>query len=130
MFKKQYVPMFTPPPQKRRTHVEHKVISKRDEERIKHVLEEQPKILEMLNRNLEYRNNFLRSQRIMNYQAEKSRLQGLEDKIIWPLRYYAPPVKIDDFPDSWGRMEQIQSKMDADLASMGHADFFYHSRYF
>ena len=122
--------MFTPPPQKRRTHVEHKVISKRDEERIKHVLKEQPKILEMLNRNLEYRNSFLRSQRIMNYKAEKSRLQGLEDKIIWPLRYYAPPVKFDDFPDSWGRMEQIQSKMDADLVSMSNADFFYHSRYF
>ena len=130
MFQKRYVPMFTPPPQKRRTHVEHKVISKRDEERIKHVLKEQPKILEMLNRNLDYRNSFLRSQRIMNYQAEKSRLQGLEDKNIWPLRYYAPPVKIDDFPDSWGRMEQIQSKMDADLVSMSNADFFYFSRYF
>ena len=55
MFKKQYVPMFTPHALKRKTNVEHKVISKRDEERIKNVLNEQHKVREMLNRNLAYR---------------------------------------------------------------------------
>jgi hypothetical protein len=124
MFKKQYVPMFTPPPLKRSNHVEHKVISKRDEERIKNVLNEQHKVREMLNRNLEYRNSFLRSQRIVNYQAEKSRLQGLESKVIGNLRYYAPPVKIDEFADSESRLQQIEKKMNAD-----HPDFF-NTRYF
>ena len=124
MFKKQYVPMFTPPPLKRRTNAEHRVISKRDEERIKNVLNEQHKVREMLNRNLEYRNSFLRSQRIVNYQAEKSRLQGLESKVIGNLRYYAPPVKIDEFADSESRLQQIEKKMNAD-----HPDFF-NTRYF
>jgi len=96
--------------------VEHKVISKRDEERIKHVLNEQHKVREMLNRSLEYRNSFLRSQRIANYQAEKSRLLGYESKVIGNIRFYAPPVGIDSFADSKNRLEQIERTMDADLA--------------
>ena len=116
--------MFTPPPLKRRTRVEHKVISTWDEERIKNGLNEQHKVSEMLNRNLEYRNSFLRSQRIVNYQADKSRLQGLESKVIGNQRYYAPPVKIDEFADSESRLQQIEKKMNAD-----HPDFF-NTRYF
>jgi len=77
MFKKKYVPMFKPHTQKRKNKIEHQIMSKRDEERIKNVLNEQHKVREMLNRNLAYRNDFSRSQRILNYQAEKSRLQGL-----------------------------------------------------
>ena len=115
MFKKQYIPMFTPHSLKRQTNVEHKVISKRDEERIKNELNEQHKVRDMLNRNLAYRNDFLRSQRIMNYQAEKSRLQGLESRVIGGLRYYAPPVKIDDFPDAENRLVQLERKMNQDL---------------
>jgi len=130
MFKKQCVPIFTPHSLKRTTHIEHKVISKRDEERIKNVLNEQHKVREMLNRNLAYRNDFLRSQRIINYQAEKSRLQGLESKVIGNLRYYAPPVKIDDFANAEGRMEQIDKKMDADMIHKNSPDFFYTTRYF
>ena len=130
MFKKQYVPMFTPPPLKRKTNAEHKVISKRDEERIKHVLSEQHKVRDMLNRNLEYRNNFLRSQRIMNYQAEKSRLQGLETRVIGNIRYYQPPVRIAEFADSENRRQQIDRQMDADMINSNSPDFFYHTRYF
>jgi hypothetical protein len=115
MFKKQYVPMFTPPPLKRRTNAEHKVISKRDEEKLKNVMNEQHKVREMLNRNLEYRNSFLRSQRIMNYQAEKSRLLGLESKVIGNIRFYAPPVGIASFADSKNRREQIDKQMAADV---------------
>ena len=116
MFKRAYVPMFTPPLLKRRTNAEHKVISKRDEERIKNVLKEQHEVREMLNRSLEYRNSFLRSQRIANYQAEKSRLLGYESKVIGNIRFYAPPVGIDSFADSKNRLEQIERTMDADLA--------------
>jgi hypothetical protein len=111
--------MFTPPPLKRRTNAEHKVISKRDEERMKNVLKEQHEVREMLNRNLEYRNSFLRSQRIMNYQAEKSRLLGLESRVIGSIRYYAPPVKIGEFGDSEDRLQQIERQMDATLAGDG-----------
>ena len=129
MFKTQYVPMFTPHSLKRKTNAEHKVISKRDEERIKNVLNEQHKVRDMLNRNLAYRNDFLRSQRIMNYQAEKSRLQSLESPVIGNLRYYAPPVKIDDFPDSRNRLVQLERKMDQDLIGRSGPDF-YTTRFF
>jgi len=130
MFKKQYVPMLTPNTMKKKTHMEHKVISKRDEERIKNIRNEQHKVIEMLNRNLEYRNNFLRSQRIMNYNAEKSRLVGLESQIIGNLRYYAPPVGLDDFPNSKNRLDQLEKKMDADMIHKNSPDFFFHTRYF
>lgn len=129
MFKKQYIPMFTPHSLKRKTHVEHKVISKRDEERIKNVLNEQHKVRDMLNRNLAYRNDFLRSQRIMNFQAEKSRLQGLESTVIGNLRYYAPPVQIDDFPDAANRLDQLERKMNQDLIHRSGPDF-YTTRFF
>ena len=95
------------------------MISKRDEERIKNVLKEQHEVREMLNRNLEYRNSFLRSQRIMNYQAEKSRLLGLESRVIGSIRYYAPPVKISEFANSQNRLEQIERQMNEDLAGDG-----------
>ena len=111
--------MFTPPTLKRRTNAEHKVISKRDEERIKNVLKEQHEVREMLNRSLEYRNSFLRSQRIMNYQAEKSRLLGYESRVINNIRFYAPPVKISEFANSQNRLEQIERQMDEDLAGDG-----------
>ena len=120
--------MFTPHSLKRKTNVEHKVISKRDEERIKNVLNEQHKVRDMLNRNLAYRNDFLRSQRIMNYQAEKSRLQGLESRMIGNLRY-APSVQIDDFPDSPNRLVQLERKMNQDLNHRSGPDF-YTTRYF
>jgi hypothetical protein len=121
--------MFTPHSLKRKTNVEHKVISKRDEERIKNVLNEQHKVRDMLNRNLAYRNDFLRSQRIMNYQAEKSRLQSLERPVIGNLRYYAPPVKIDDFPDAASRLDQLERKMNQDLIHRSGPDF-YTTRFF
>ena len=129
MFKKQYVPMFTPHSLKRNNHVEHKVISKRDEERIKNMLNEQHKVRDMVNRNLQYRNDFLRSQRIINYQAEKSRLQGLEAGVIGNLRYYAPPVKIDDFSHAAHRLDQLEKKMNQDMIHRGGPDF-YTSRFF
>ena len=128
MFKKQYIPMFTPHSLKRKTKAEHKVISKRDEERIKNVLNEQHKVRDMLNRNLAYRNDFLRSQRIMNYQAEKSRLQGLDSRMKGNLRY-APSVQIDDFPDSPSRLVQLERKMNQDLIHRSGPDF-YTTRYF
>ena len=93
MFRKQYVPMFTPHSLKRKTQIEHKVISKRDEEKIKNIRREESKVREMLNQNIEFRNDFLQSQRSMNYQAEKSRLIGVESQIIGNPRCYAPPVK-------------------------------------
>jgi len=119
MFKKQYVPMFTPPTLKRRTNAEHKVISKRDEERMNNVLKEQHEVREMLNRSLEYRNSFLRSQRIMNYQAEKARLLAYESRVINNIRFYAPPVKISEFANSQNRLEQIERQMNEDLAGDG-----------
>jgi len=122
--------MFTPHSLKRKTHVEHKVISKRDEERIKNISREEPKVREMLNRNIEYRDNFLRSQRIMNYQAEKSRLIGVESNIIGNLRFYAPPVGLDDYPDSKDRLDQLEKKMKIDMIHKNSPDFFYHTRYF
>ncbi len=130
MFKKQYVPMFLPPPLKKRTNVEHKVITRRDEERIKNMLKEQHKVREMLNRNLTYRNDLLRSQRIRNYQAEKSRLIGLESQQIGNLRYYAPPVRIDSFADnSEHRLDQINAQMNQDMLHRMGPDF-YNTRYY
>ena len=91
--------------------------SKRDEEKVKNMIKEQPKIRDMINTNLQYRNDFLRSQRIMSYEMEKSRLIGLEGRLVGAVRYYRPPaVQLGDFPDSPDRMRQIinQSQMDID----------------
>ena len=130
MFKKQYVPMCLPPPLKKRTNVEHKVISKRDEERSKNMLNEQHKVREMLNRNLQYGNDFLRSQRIRNYQAEKSRLMGLDSQQIGNLRYYPAPVKIDSFAEgSEHRLDQLNAQMNQDMLHKMGPDF-YNTRYY
>ena len=40
--------------------------SKRDKEKVKNMIKEQLKIRDMINTNLKYRNDFLRSQRIMD----------------------------------------------------------------
>ena len=69
----------------------------------------------MLNKNLQYRNDFLRSQRIINYNYEKSRLIGLENNVIRGLRFYAPPVKLDDFADSQDRKQQLDRKMEQEF---------------
>jgi len=130
MFRKQFVPMFTPHSLERKTQIEHKVISKRDEEKIKNIRREESKVREMLNQNIEFKNDFVRSQRIMNYQAEKSRLIGVECQIIGNLRFYAPPVKLDDFPDSKDRLDQLEKKMNIDMIHKNNPDFFYHTRYF
>ena len=107
--------MLKPPNKKRKSHIEHQVISKRDEERIKNIHNEQHKIRDMLNTSLHYRNDFLRSQRILNFQYEKSRLIALENKVIPNLRYWAPPIRNDDYPDAKDRLEQQESKMKDDL---------------
>ena len=111
MFKKEYIPRLKPFNKQSKSHVEHKVITKRDEERIKHIINEQPKVRNMLIENLQYRNDFLRSQRIMNFQFEKNRLIALEAQVIPNLRYYAPPIKLDDYPDAPNRLEQLERKM-------------------
>ena len=113
---------------KRKSNVEHKVISKRDEETIENMINEQRKVRDMLNRNLSYRNDFLRAQRIRHFQYEKSRLIGLENGVIGNLRF-APSVKIDDFPDAPNRLAQLERKMNEDLIGRGGPDF-YVSRYF
>ena len=66
----------------------------------------------------------------MNYQAEKSRLIGVESQIIGNLRFYAPPVKLDDFSDSKDRLDQLEKKMNVDMIHKNSPDFFYHTRYF
>ena len=109
------MPLFVPHNKQNKSHIEHKVISKRDEEKNKNIFNEQHKVREMLNRNLQYRNDFLRSQRILNYQYEKNRLIGLEAKVIGNLRYYAPPIRNDEYPDSTNRLEQLEKKMSQDL---------------
>lgn len=134
MFKKQYVSLFKPHALKSKSNIEHKVISKRDEEKIKNIIKEQPKVREMINTSLQHRNDFLRSQKIINYQYEKSRLQGLESRVVGNLRYYAPPIKIDDFPTNandpeYNRMKQLDRIMDQELIKHKGPDF-YTSRYF
>ena len=49
MFKKQYIP-FGPKKTNVKSSAEYKIISKRDEEKIKNIISEQPKIREMLNK--------------------------------------------------------------------------------
>ena len=56
MFKIQY--NFLAMKSKKKSNVEQKIISKRDEEKIKNIIKEQPKIRQMLNANLENRNDF------------------------------------------------------------------------
>ena len=77
----------------------------------------------MLIENLQYRNDFLRSQRIMNFKFEKKRLIALEAQVIPNLRYYAPPIKLDDYPDAPNRLEQLERKMKEDLISRSGPDF-------
>ena len=69
----------------------------------------------MLNKNLQYRDDFLRSQRIINYNYEKSRLIGLENNVIRGLRFYAPRVKLDDFANSRNRKQQLDRKMEQEF---------------
>ena len=91
--------------------------SKRDEEKVKNMIKEQPKIRDMINTNLQYRNDFLRSQRILNYEMQKSRLVGLEGTLVNAVRYYRPPaVRLGDFPDSPDRMNQIINQQQVDIA--------------
>ena len=71
MFKKQYIPFSKPHKSKSKSHIEYQIISKRDHERIKNIINEQEKVRTMLNTNLQRRNEFLRSQRIINFQYEK-----------------------------------------------------------
>jgi hypothetical protein len=129
MFKKQYIPLLKPPNKKSKTHIEHQVISKRDEERIKNIHNEQHKIRDMLNKSLQYRNDFLRSQRILNFQYEKSKLIALENKVVPNLRYWAPPIRNDDYPDAKDRLEQLELKMKDDLIKRSGPDF-YNSRFY
>ena len=82
----------------------------------------------MLVENLQYRNDFLRSQRIMNFQFEKNKL-ALEAKANPNLRYYAPPIKLDDYPDAPNRLEQSEKKMKEDLIRKSGRDVF-HSRFY
>jgi len=97
------------------------LLSNRDEEKIRNMINEQRKVRDMLNRNLSYRNDFLRAQRIRNFQYEKSRLIGLESGVIGNLRF-APSVKFDDFPDAPNRFEQLERKMNQDLIVRGGPD--------
>ena len=60
MFQKQYIP-FGPKKTNMNSSAEYKIISKGDEEKIKNIITEQPQIREMLNNNLQYRDDFLRS---------------------------------------------------------------------
>ena len=81
------------------------------------MIREQPKIRDMINTNLQYRNDFLGSQRIMSYEMEKSRLMGLEGRLIGAVRYYRPPaVRLGDFGDAPDRMNQIINQQDVDIA--------------
>ena len=91
--------------------------SKRDEEKVKNMIKEQPKIRDMINTNMQYRNDFLRSQRLMSYDMEKSRLMGLEGQLIGAVRYYRPPaVRLGDFGDAPDRMSQIINQEAVDIA--------------
>ena len=126
--------MFRPHALKNKSNIEHKVISKRDEEKIKNMIREQPKVREMINRNMQYRDDFLRSQKLINYQYEKSRLIGLENRNIQNVRFYRPPVMIDDFPSDpndpdYDRLKQINKKIDQELIRRPGPDF-HSSRYF
>ena len=107
--------MVKPPNKKRKSHIEHQVISKRDEERIKNIHNEQLKIRDMLSKSLQYRNDFLRSQRILNFQYEKSRLIALENKVIPILGYWVPSIRNYDYPDAKDKLEQKELKMKDDL---------------
>ena len=71
-----------------KSNKEMRVISKRDEERIKSIIREEPKIQKLMHDRVDYRNNFLKSQKLINYSHEISRLQGLEGKIINNVRYH------------------------------------------
>ena len=90
---------------------------------------EQHKIRDMLNNSLQYRNDFLRSQRILNFQFEKSRLIALENKVIPNLRYWAPPIRNDDYPNAKDKLEQLEFKMEDDLIRRSGPDF-YNSRFY
>ena len=128
MFKKQYIP-FGPKKTNVKSSAEYKIISKRDEEKIKNIISEQPKIREMLNKNLQYRDDFLRSQRIINYNYDQSRLIGLENNVIRGLRFYAPPVKLDDFADSRDRKQQLDRKMEQEFINPDQR-FLHNNRFF
>ena len=103
--------------------------SKRDEKKIKNIISEQPKIREMLNNNLQYGHDVLRSQRIINYKYETSRLIGLENNVIRGLRFYAPPVKLDDFADSRDRKQQLDRKMEQEFINPDQR-FLHNNRFF
>ena len=58
----------------------------------------------------------------MNFQFENNRLIALEAKVTPNLRYYAPPMKLDDYPDAPNRLEQLERKMSEDLISKSGPD--------
>ena len=58
----------------------------------------------------------------MNFQFEKNRLIALEAQVIPNLRYYAPPIKLDDYPDAPNRLVQLERNMKEDLISTSWPD--------
>lgn len=128
MIKKEYIPMLAYAHNKPKSNVEHRHISKRDEERIKNMIREQPKVREMLNKNLQYRDDFLRSQKLINYKMEKSRLMAIENEVIGNLRYV---VRGDNFRKSLDRMQQVDELINDEVISQRHygPDYFPHRFY-
>jgi len=82
----------------------------------------------MLNANLENRNDFLRTQRLINYSYEKSRLIGVENTMIGSVRFYkSPTLRADDYDDEESRLKQIEKLAERDLLGRKeHPDMFPH----
>ena len=113
MFKKEgskrHVPWHKPNPPM--NNMEVRVVTKGDEEKIKNILKEQPKLRQLITERIDLRNNFLKSQKLASYRNEISRLIGIEDRLVTDLRYATRqyrPVRLRELQEHRDRLNEAK----------------------
>lgn len=94
-------------------NIQNQLMSQYDEFKMMNIIKEAPKLLD-LHQNIAIRNDFLKAQKITNYQYEMERLRNIEKTIIPTLRYF-PASKGGSYPDSSNRMEQLQLQINENI---------------
>lgn len=89
-----------------------KTPSKQEEQQMKRIIKERHKIHNMLNEDLQFRENYLRAQHLTNAHMERSRLLGLQGRVMYNLRDVAPPVTLHARPDATDRLDQINQEIE------------------
>lgn len=89
------------------------ILNQQDEFKLKNMMRETPKLLFEKQQSIAIRNDFLKSQKIVNYQNEITRLTNIEKSVIPNLRF--PPSRGGSYGDSGDRIEQLQRQINENI---------------